>query len=693
MTSADAFAVAPRVRRPVVWQALALLVVLAFSFTAYELRFPYYFLQDDNRDNLLPYTVVAGRALAVGELAQIDFHQSLGLPLLANGQSAVLSPLPYLALALSHGLFGHPYATMDLLALLSFALGAAGSLVLARRLGLGPIAAVLGAASWICNPFLVYLQVSWQIAPLVAFLPWIVAAALALRERPTAGRFAVFVLAHLGLLFGGNVQWFVDAVLFELLLLGGVELVGRRRGARTRHQAVLAAALGAALVLGLPLLLPVWHQSSVSVERGRALPWDEFAANAFTPGTWLNGVLFPFARVASRAANNGFVDYASPAGLAHLGYVPLALAAVFLVRRARGRTLAAPETAAAFWPVAAALALIALLWAFGALSPALHHVPLLDRFRWPFKMLAFVNFFLGWLAAGALDACTRESVRARFVGGLAVVLQVVNLVGVSVGHSFRGNYRHADPVPLVEPRAAELSDGRLFTIATPLGLGDPSRTAPLLGFDYASLFGLDAFGGYDPLMPAANAAATFGLNYQAEWTRSPGEIPFDVLRQWGVRWYLVPPVMEREFVAAFARAGLVRRAEDPARVLYRDPAARPLASWEDDSSATGLFLARRGNSLLIDAESGAARRVVVAFLGSPFYEATLDGRPAVSESDGLGRIVVALPAGRHRLELRYDDPFFRLGVRAALSGCAAALALAFVFRRRFSFPPQSRGRT
>ena len=380
-------------------------------------------------------------------------------------------------MAPSRAIFGHEFATMDILTGLYFAPGGLGSIYLGRRLKLSPWSVIFAAVSWTCNPFLVYLNVSWPMAPLVAFLPWVVGSSLALRERVTRGRVIVFVLAHLGLLFGGYIPWFVDAVLFEILAHLGLSALAWRRGSTPRQEGRnllrIAAPLALVALLGLPLLLPMGYQTTLSADRAVPLTYAEYSANAFRLDTWSNGVLFPFARLAPRTDDNAFIDYSSPAGLAHLGYIPLVLAALALRRQWRRRRASVPMDSPAndpFWPVAAFLALVALLWALGILALPIYYVPVLNRFRWPFKMLGFANFFFAWLAARELhlEVSTPTRPRRAFaLGALVVLLRAGNLVGVNLGHSFRGNLRHADSIPLSEPRAAELHGSRAAALATP----------------------------------------------------------------------------------------------------------------------------------------------------------------------------------------------------------------------------------
>ena len=142
----------------------ALAVVAAFLFSL-ELAHPYYFLQDDNRDMTLPFYALAARTLAAGDVAQYNFFQALGTPLLATGQAGVLNPAVYLAIAGSRVLFGHVFAAIDLLVAAYFVAGAAGMLFLASGLGV-PVSTThtitggIVGVGWVNNPG----QVRWRVA-------------------------------------------------------------------------------------------------------------------------------------------------------------------------------------------------------------------------------------------------------------------------------------------------------------------------------------------------------------------------------------------------------------------------------------------------------------------------------------------------------------------------------------------------
>jgi hypothetical protein len=93
----------------------------------------------------------------------------------------------------------------------------------------------------------------------------------------------------------------------------------------------------------------------------------------------------------------------------------------------------------------------------------------------------------------------------------------------------------------------------------------------------------------------------------------------------------------------------------------------------------------RLNDLTVEVETPGPALVRVADLWFPGWVATVDGRPAsVLRADYLLR-AVPVPAGRHRVELRFESPAMRKGLTVSLASLAAVLllfAMDVVLRRR-----------
>jgi hypothetical protein len=126
------------------------------------------------------------------------------------------------------------------------------------------------------------------------------------------------------------------------------------------------------------------------------------------------------------------------------------------------------------------------------------------------------------------------------------------------------------------------------------------------------------------------------------------------------------------------------RAFEPTRevVLPAREAARPAPRGFRGSAVLAL---RSPDRLLIGTEANMPAWLVVVEAYAPGWKATVDGAPApVLRANGLFR-AVAVPAGRHQVELRYRPP--SLGWGAAGSCVAVAVAASALTPRRRHRPP------
>jgi hypothetical protein len=108
------------------------------------------------------------------------------------------------------------------------------------------------------------------------------------------------------------------------------------------------------------------------------------------------------------------------------------------------------------------------------------------------------------------------------------------------------------------------------------------------------------------------------------------------------------------------------------------PAGSPLIQGSSDAAGVARILDRRSDRLSVEVSAGAPGYLVVAEAYHRGWRATVDGRPAtVMPANALFR-AVAVPAGRHRVEMVYrpQSVFLGLGISAlaALAAVAAWLA-------------------
>jgi hypothetical protein len=417
----------------------------------------------------------------------------------------------------------------------------------------------------------------------------------------------------------------------------------------------------------LPLLLPALHQVSISAGRQQVFSREEYSQFGYSFSQWLQGVLFPFAD-APRAA------WFEPQVISHVGLLTVIFLVVALIRAKNSPNLR-------FIVLFSLLALGAYSWAGnGIVTRLLYHLPLFGGFRWPFKLGFFVSFFMIAVATFGFDsfdtalktAAPAPALLRRLAVPLLLALHAANFLflhTVQPQHMFS---RHHDRIPFDEPLKERLRDGRIVSIGPPIDMAGEKRiygySAPLLGFNYATLFGLYHFGGYEALVSAENARATMGLNERSLITVRPDlpldmqrNLPLEYFREWGVKWYVIDsrvPLKPDDSLTLFH--------SDAIRNILFDRSARPLVYWVDRLDDAGITWGMTTNSMSASLESGSGGELAVNVLYNPFFTALLDGQPTEIRLANNRKMLVRIPAGSHRVSIRYRDPYFRYGVLVSL---------------------------
>ncbi len=139
----------------------------------------------------------------------------------------------------------------------------------------------------------------------------------------------------------------------------------------------------------------------------------------------------------------------------------------------------------------------------------------------------------------------------------------------------------------------------------------------------------------------------------------------------------------RPFVSVPAEVVVARSRSDAARAL-RVPSSDPVARTVVEA-ATGTVAAARVSRLswtrpepcriLIDADVSSAGALVVAESFDRGWSARVDGAPAAVYPADLAMMAVAVPQGRHAVELRFQPRSWWGAVAATAVGLAALLAL------------------
>jgi hypothetical protein len=651
----------------------ALLVVLVITvLAAIEISHPYFFCQDDNRTLYLPMYVHNLRSVLGGELPFYNFHQYLGTPVTI--QYAAWYPVNYAALMLSKMLLGNYFCGMDIIAVFHLIIAALGFYCLMRSFDLQEASCFFGAVAWTFCGFVVTVGNSWiQTIGFAAYLPWILLFSIQQTYRFDIRYFFVLVALKVCDLLLGYPQLFVYTVTFEFLTV--VVLYSANAKQRTDSPGNIDAETGLArspslfrvllnlvinyafvFIVTLPLIVQTMHQAGESASRKNPLSWEMYAAFSYDLSSWVNGLIAPF-RSPALATQFEF-DFIS-----HIGYVTLLFVLIALLNVNTGTRY---RQSLGF----ALLALLSLLWAHDVLiTKLLYQVPFFNRLRFPFKVAFFSSFFLIVVSTFGFDLVYDKILRLKTVSRRALQLGTIVVLAAHTAN-FLVLYaalpqkmfsRHMDPVPINEPLKDALSDGRIVSAGLDVVFaGDkiiPGYSAALLGHDYATLWGLYQFGGYDPMVPDRNQVAALGIQNNPVFNL-PADEPFTIpsetleyFRNWGVKWYVVDRAIPLGDDSVLKLAY-----SDARRNVLRDMQAKPVVYWGNGPTKVGTIVYRfRTNAIEVDYTGESAGPLVINVLQNPFFSARLDGNAIPIAATGINQVVVSVPEGRHRVVLKYTD--------------------------------------
>lgn len=637
-----------------------------------------------------PNADLLGERLARGELPLWNPHQALGQPFLASLQVGALYPPNWIHAVLP------TQAALALLTSLHLGLAAGFAAALARRLGADGIGAACAGLLYAGSTQLLVLVWAPPVCHANAWLPAVLLAVDRIGERPNGRNAGLLALAvALQLLCG----WPYVAAMTALAaaLMGGAPLL--RDALATRRPPLrgalwLGVGAAAGLALAAPLMLPALELVAHSCRAVGSLVEAQavFGSGPHDPARF-GGQLLDL-----------WGNDAIPS-LTALGFV-----AAGLVLRASLRT----------WMLLG-VGLLALAASFPEHLPVygwLRHLPVLGDFRFPFRYRLLTCLAVAVLAGvGVSGLAALARTRAARVGlGLAGAALALAPIVLLQPHGMRFPFQEPATRPLDELVAllGDAPDGdwtsALFTrsaekVGAPPGLRVVQDLEPLTLVPTAralTFFSVGRALSVDPA-PGAKGRSVVRAPFsgRVELPRTPQHagvldaLGVDLLatreaHPWpSLRYRLrTPPEAERRVYTnanAVPRAYRVAAAEpepaDPDRALARiasrgfDPARRALLEPLPPALAKpGAADAAPGEVeveswqaewIVLRARGETAGAVVVTDAYYPGWRAWVDGEPAPMLRANTVFRAVEVPAGEHRVELRYEPTRFRLGLGVA----------------------------
>lgn len=476
---------------------------------------------------------------------------------------------------------------------------------------------------------------------LCAWFPWMVWAALRYLERPGVRRVGVLLFFRLALLYGGYPQFFVLAMLFEHLLVLVHGLALRQTAWGKRYCYYLVYDLMTAL-LGMPFLLPVWAQAGDSLARARPLPYLEYTSLHLTLLQWLAGQFCPFF---SWHIWRDHISSSLPY-LSYIGFLPalLPFGLVMLCRRDRAKQA---------WVIAAYVGFVwSWIWTVNWLGPVLYHVPVLNRFRWPFKLVYFSGFCECLLAALVLTLLRRKW---RVIAVLVLIVNWMVVFIVLPNHAWR---IRENRVPIHSVWRSPLAKGR-YVVISPAGFYH--NMGQYESGNYAELWRQDNLFGYEPLLAFRQAlVVSMGHIYGGV---DHGKINRGVMRHfhaWGVKYILLGP-RRQQYEPLLRSAGYQPVLWRGIWSLWENRHALPRVRWHAAAlrpgSSAGIRWRESVNFLEIHLRSRLHSGLTLAFANNAGLRVCIHHKCSPIPNSVDDMIHISVPPGTHKVRLIYQNPW------------------------------------
>jgi hypothetical protein len=367
----------------------------------------------------IPWRELALRLISLGYLPLWDPLLGMGVPLLANYQSALLYP-PNLLLALTGPAWGD-----GLLVTLHLVWAAWGMALLARRLGLGDLSQIIAGLAFSLSGYMVARAGFLTINAAAAWLPWIILAgenlvSAAERSRDWSSLIPSTVALSIVLAF----QWLAghaQTAWYSLVFVTAWVLwrVFERRGDASRRRAVvgLIGAGAFAFALSAGQLIPTLEYLAHS-QRASAVGRDFALTYSFWPWRLL-GLVAP--NLFGSPASGDYWGYGNFwEDAIYIGVLPFVMAVAGFLRGVR-----AGRKHTALARMLGSAGVISMLLALGKNTPIFpflfDHVPTFDLFQGPTRWTLILVFCLALLAGIGVDEWKRPEARGLYWSRLGTV--------------------------------------------------------------------------------------------------------------------------------------------------------------------------------------------------------------------------------------------------------------------------------
>ena len=670
LESQDLTARKPSRSELIAWPLAGFLTVL-IALCWLELKYPFYFTQDDNLVVNLPEIIYGCRSFFHGVFPTWNPYQYMGSPSFSLGWYAFTYPPTFLSYWFAQHVVGTPYATLEVFAFFHLLLSYPVFYWLVRREGCRPAIAMMAATSCMISGYALIFSRSWfQFSPVILWTALMLACVQSFARGDRGWKWIIAYGAVIGVAFhAGHIQMWIYSVMladFAILLL----LWSGTAPWREASKVISAHFLG--LALAAPLLVPMLQTLGHVLRRhpdSRGIA--EGLVGLFVPAS-VHPVPHP------SGWQNSLPDPRVLGEMYYSGTLFIVLCAILLISLATSRWTRR-TLRSNVWFICALLSLWFALGDRGLLWTATMHLPGFSGFRFPFKFLAYLVVFTSMAGALVLERLMRRlrtGFRTEFVLGAVLIAVLAYHVTLSSGSFYTYGFKpYPQPDPVLAARLIphdNVSYQKVFPFRglipdrfeqNAFASHDP-RLLDTYANQFPTLLGAFSIEGYNPLVSESPVIQRVRVRLQ--------EDPQRTLFEYGVGYTLQynsieerPPYPVRSFPGAHP----VYRTRQ--LLLQQLPTPRPMAfAAEDPDRALPVDIDASGATIHTAAVPNGGR-VVLNLLWHRELRAYANGHRLPVGADAWDRITVQVPAGVNEIRISYHPAWeygLGLGIISLIAG-------------------------
>ncbi len=651
------------------------LLACTLIFVAIEIKYPYFFMRDDNGDSYIAEYTYGIRCLAEGKFPFYCFNEFCGQRFFAFGQTGLLNPVICFAAMLSNIICGKFDMMIEIIVYISILIGSAGAFFLLKKIGCSDLPAIIGAIAWSFYAYNIWEGSCWiAVIYTTSVFPYFLLTSLLLLEKSSIRNIILMVIPRIYLFYLGHPQFFIYAALFDCIFIGVLCLIKTKENRLRKLLLLIKDYLIVYITttfLALPLLIPEYQFTMLSYGYGSPRSYSNLLQEM-----WFQVPAFFVPFLYTKDNYSLFF----PPFIGYLLEFCLILGFILIIFPFTDKASKKYKSIAKMMLAVLPCLLISYLILFNYdVLKIISYIPILNRFQYYHRITIYLSAFmimfaslsmtiLGSMLAEKYKSILSKNPRIVSIGKAFIIcieIMCYSFLYVCTPHMGRGPLFDTNGQLYDYEFAEQFTGGRYVTCGY-LAYGENINKEIInlsenLGYNLAKYYGIDNVSGYYCDLNYYDVIQNnecFDLMYGIKGSVICGYPGFiEQMREQSVSWYIVSADSLYLFEEYFDYYGLKYISKTEHSIIYYDPYSQPYAY---DINGNEVNLVQDINTLHLNTDSNfPGGKITLNYSYDPNFRCYIDGNPAAIYDEPMNwQYHIECTPGEHEIIIQYEDPTF-----------------------------------